>query len=361
MPESTPRLRLKGLTRHFGRVRAVDALSLDIAAGEYVTLLGPSGSGKSTTLALIAGFLRQDGGSIELDGRKLHHTAAHRRNIGVVFQVPQLLPHLTVAQNILFPLTMRRVGRADRADAVADMLELVSLQGFDRRMPSSLSGGQAQRVALARALVFGPRLLLLDEPFGALDRQLRETMQTDLRALQRRLGLTILHVTHDQSEAIAVSDRMAVIEAGRLRQVGTPRDLYENPIDGFVAAFLGEDNRLPGQVEAIEDDLAQVRLTGGPLVEALDTGLAVGDFCLVAIRPGRIAVAAGDIGDDPVPGVLRELAFRGDHTRLVIDVAGTRIVVRRPALIPTAGLLPGTALSLAWQPHHARAIRETAR
>jgi putative spermidine/putrescine transport system ATP-binding protein len=353
---SDPRLRLASLSHNFGRVRALDALSFDVMPGEYVTLLGPSGSGKSTTLALIAGFLEQDAGTIELDSRPLRHTPPHRRNIGLVFQAPQLLPHLTVAGNIALPLTMRRVGRADRDSAVSRMLGLVALSGMAERMPASLSGGQAQRVALARALVFNPKLVLLDEPLGALDRQLREAMQQELRGVQQRLGVSMLHVTHDQTEAMAVSDRMAVIDAGRLRQIGTPRELYERPADGFVAAFLGEDNRLPGRVESIEDEIAHVRLEGGTLVEALDAGVVPGGACFVAIRPERLAVAHGDMGDDAVPGILRETSFRGDHLRLLVDVAGTRVVVKRPTVVPMATLAPGSALSLAWQPHHARAL-----
>ena len=351
-----PRLRLEKLSHSFGRIQALDALSFDVAAGEYVTLLGPSGSGKSTTLALIAGFLLQNSGGIELDGRPLRHTPPHRRDIGLVFQAPQLLPHLTVAENIAFPLTMRGVGRAARDEAVGRMLHLVALPGLADRMPASLSGGQAQRVALARALVFRPKLVLLDEPLGALDRQLREAMQQELRALQQRLGVSMLHVTHDQAEAMAVSDRMAVIDAGRLRQIGTPRALYEHPADGFVAAFLGEDNRLPGRVETIEDEVAMVRLAGGALVEARDAGVLPSGLCFVAIRPERIAVAAGDMGDDAVGAVLRDASFRGDHLRLLLDVDGTAVVVKRPTVVPMADLAPGSALSLAWQPHHARAL-----
>ncbi len=351
-----PRLRLTSLSHSFGPIRALDALSFDVMPGEYVTLLGPSGSGKSTTLALIAGFLEQDSGTIELDARPLRQTPPHRRDIGLVFQAPQLLPHLSVAGNIAFPLAMRRVGRAARDEAVREMLDLVALPGLGERMPASLSGGQQQRVALARALVFRPKLVLLDEPLGALDRQLRETMQQELRAVQRRLGLAMLHVTHDQSEAMAVSDRMAVIASGRLHQIGTPRALYEHPADSFVAAFLGEDNRLPGRVEAIEDDIAVIRLAGGAVVEARDAGVVAGAACIVAIRPERLAVATGDMGDDAVAATLREISFRGDHLRLLLDVAGTAVVVKRPSVVPMADLAPGTALALAWQPHHARAL-----
>ncbi len=354
-----PCLRLVDVRRSFDSTRAVDGLSLAVAAGEYVSLLGPSGSGKSTTLGLIAGFLRPDGGEIWLDGRLLGEMPAHRRGIGVVFQEPRLLPHLTVAENVGFPLAMRRVGRAERDRAIRAALAMVDLAGLAERRPDTLSGGQAQRVALAAALVFKPSLVLLDEPLGALDRQLREAMQGELRALQQRTGIAMLHVTHDQAEAMAVSDRMAVIEAGQLRQVGTPRALYDAPANVFVARFLGEDNQIPGRVAAVEDDIAVVRLPGGALVEARDTGVAVGGNCVISVRPERLAVAAiaaEEMGDGALPAVLREVAFRGDHVRLTLEAAGTTVLVKRPAIAPLAGFVPGADLALAWQPHHAQAL-----
>lgn len=363
-PQHLPRLALNGISYRYGEIPAVSALSLAIARGECVTLLGPSGSGKSTALAMAAGFLRPVSGDIRIDGRPIMRTPPHRRDIGVVFQDAQLLPHLTVAENVAFPLRMRKCGRAEREKAVREMLTLTRLAAYAARYPHELSGGQAQRVALARALVFAPRIVLLDEPFGALDRQLREEMQIELRALQRRLGVAMLHVTHDQDEAMVLSDRIAVIEDGRLRQIGTPAELYDTPADAFVARFLGENNRLPGRVESIdEDDMATVSLAGGARIEAQAMGVGPGHRCIVAVRPERIALAAvsaEEMGDGAFAAVLREVGFRGTHLRLVLDFAGQTLVVRRPAAAPIAGLHPGAEVAIAWQPHHARAFRPEA-
>lgn len=358
-----PRLALNAISHSYGDLRAVDALSLEVAAGECVSLLGPSGSGKSTTLAMIAGFLRPEAGEIRLDGRPLMRTPPHRRNIGVVTQDAQLLPHLTVAGNVAFPLRMRNVGRAARDKAVGDMLGMLRLGSLAARMPHELSGGQVQRTAFARALVFAPAMVLLDEPFGALDRLLREEMQLELRALQRRLGIAVLHVTHDQGAAMTLSDRIAVIEDGRLRQIGTPGDLYDTPADAFVARFLGENNRLPGRVEELDDDIAVIRLPGGALVEAVAVGVAPGHRCVVAIRPERVALAAvsaAEMGDSALPAILREITFHGDHHRLLLDLAGFPLVIKRPAGAALAGLRPGAEVAVAWQGHHARAFRPEA-
>lgn len=363
-PPPLPRLALNGLSYRYADTPAVSALSLAIAGGECVTLLGPSGSGKSTALAMVAGFLRPEAGEIRIDGRPVMRTPPHRRDIGVVFQDAQLLPHLTVAENVAFPLRMRNVGRAEREKSVADMLALVRLATYASRYPHELSGGQAQRVALARALVCKPRIVLLDEPFGALDRQLREEMQIELRGLQRRLGVAMLHVTHDQDEAMVLSDRIAVIEDGRLRQIGTPSALYDTPADAFVARFLGENNRLPGRIESIdEDDIATVSLGGYIRVEAQAVGIGPGHRCVVTVRPERIALAAvtaEEMGSGAFPAILREIGFRGTHLRLVLDFAGHELVVLRPAAAPMAGLTPGADVAIAWQPEYARAFRPEA-
>ncbi len=363
-PPPLPRLELTELTYRYGDVLAVGDLSLEIAAGECLTLLGPSGSGKSTALAMVAGFLRPQSGRIRIDGRPVMRTPPHRRNIGVVFQDAQLLPHLTVAENVAFPLRMRNAGRAERESAVHEMLALVRLARHAGRYPHELSGGQAQRVALARALVFAPRLVLLDEPFGALDRQLREEMQIELRALQRRLGVAMLHVTHDQDEAMVLSDRIAVIEDGVLRQVGTPTALYDTPDNAFVAGFIGENNRLPGRIDSIdEDEIATIVLPGGTRIEGLAVGVGEGHRCVVALRPERIALAAtsaAEMGEGAYPATLREIGFRGNHLRLVLDFAGQTLLVMRPAAAPMAGLRPGEEVAIAWQPHHARAYRPEA-
>jgi putative spermidine/putrescine transport system ATP-binding protein len=360
-----PFVRFDRVRRSFdGATNAVRDLTLDVARGEFLTLLGPSGSGKTTTLMMLAGFEQPDGGEILLDGQPITRLPAHRRNIGVVFQSYALFPHMTVAQNVAFPLEVRGQSKASQRDRVARALDMVRLAGFGDRLPAQLSGGQQQRVALARALVFEPRLVLMDEPLGALDRALREEMQAEIRHLHAALGVTMLYVTHDQAEALRLSDRIAVMAGGTLRQVGTPEELYETPQDAFVAGFLGESNFLPGLVAEIEDDIALVRLECGVVVEALAGVVRPGERCVVAVRPERIAVAAvaaEDMGDGALPATLLESAYLGDHVRLLlrVGVAGfptAEVAVKRPAGVPMSGLEPGLPAALAWQAHHARAF-----
>jgi len=342
----------------------VHDLSLVVAKGEFLTLLGPSGSGKTTTLMMLAGFERPDGGEILLDGAPITRLPAHKRNIGVVFQSYALFPHMSVAENVAFPLQVRGISRSSQRERVTRAIDMVRLSGLADRLPAQLSGGQQQRVALARALVFEPRLVLLDEPLGALDRALREEMQAEIRHLHAALGVTMLYVTHDQAEALRLSDRIAVLAAGRLRQVGTPQTLYETPQDAFVAGFLGESNFLPGEVVEVEDDIALVRLDCGALAEALAGALHAGERCQVAVRPERIAVAgiaAEEMGEGALPATLLEAAYLGDHVRLLLRVGvpgfpAAEVAVKRPAGVPMAGLEPGLPAALAWQPHHARAF-----
>jgi len=360
-----PFVRFDRVRRSFdGAMDAVRDLTLDVARGEFLTLLGPSGSGKTTTLMMLAGFEQPDGGEILLDGQPITRLPAHRRNIGVVFQSYALFPHMTVAQNVAFPLEVRGVSRAGQRERVDRALDMVRLAGLADRLPAQLSGGQQQRVALARALVFEPRLVLMDEPLGALDRALREEMQAEIRHLHAALGVTMLYVTHDQAEALRLSDRIAVMAGGMLRQVGTPQDLYERPQDAFVAGFLGESNFLPGLVMEIEDDTALVRLECGVVVEALAGAMQKGERCIVAVRPERIAVAAvaaEDMGEGALPATLLESAYLGDHVRLLLRVGVpgfpmADVAVKRPAGVPMSGLEPGLPAALAWQPHHARAF-----
>jgi len=360
-----PYVRFDRVRRSFdGVVDVVRDLSLDVARGEFLTLLGPSGSGKSTTLMMLAGFERPDGGEILLDGQPITRLPAHRRNIGVVFQSYALFPHMTVAENVAFPLQVRRLSRAIQRERVVRALDMVRLASLADRLPAQLSGGQQQRVALARALVFEPRLVLLDEPLGALDRALREEMQAEIRHLHGALGVTMLYVTHDQAEALRLSDRIAVMAAGQVRQVGTPQALYETPQDAFVAGFLGESNFLHGEVAQIEDDIAVVRLDCGVLAEALAGELQAGQRCQLAVRPERIAVAAiaaAEMGEGAQPAILLESAYLGDHVRLLLRVGlpgfpQAELAVKRPAGAPMAGMEPGLPAALAWQPHHARAF-----
>src|SRR5580658_6506385 len=245
---------LSGLEKRYGSVGAVCGVSLDIRSGEFLTLLGPSGSGKTTTLMMIAGFETPTGGDIAIDGTSVVAMPPYRRNIGMVFQNYALFPHLTVADNIGFPLKQRGVGKAERAKLVGEALELVHLPGYGERYPRQLSGGQQQRVAFARAIVFKPRLLLMDEPLGALDKQLRENLQLEMRRLHADLGITFIYVTHDQEEALIMSDRIAVMNEGRIVQLGKPEQLYDRPCDQFVASFIGESNFFPCVVLGIEED-----------------------------------------------------------------------------------------------------------
>ena len=360
-----PYVRLDHVRRSFdGVTDVVRDLSLDIARGELLTLLGPSGSGKTTALMMLAGFERPDGGEILLDGAPITRLPAHKRNIGVVFQSYALFPHMSVAENVAFPLQVRRIPAAIQRERVARAIDMVRLSGLADRLPAQLSGGQQQRVALARALVFEPRLVLLDEPLGALDRALREEMQAEIRHLHAALGVTMLYVTHDQAEALRLSDRIAVMAAGTLRQIGSPQALYENPQDAFVAGFLGESNFLPGAVTEVEDDIALVRLDCGVMAEALAGTMAPGQRCRVAVRPERIAVAAiaaEEMGEGALPATLLEAAYLGDHVRLLLRVGvpgfpPAEVAVKRPAGVPMAGLEPGLPAALAWQPHHARAF-----
>jgi len=360
-----PYVRFDHVRRSFdGIVDVVRDLTLDVAKGEFLTLLGPSGSGKTTTLMMLAGFEQPDGGEILLAGQPITRTPAHRRDIGVVFQSFALFPHMTVGENVAFPLQVRGVSRAAQQARVGRALEMVRLAGLQDRLPAQLSGGQQQRVALARALVFEPKMVLLDEPLGALDRALREEMQAEIRHLHAALGVTMVYVTHDQAEALRLSDRIAVMAAGSVRQVGTPEALYETPQDAFVAGFLGESNFLPGIVAAIEDDMAVVRLDCGVEVEALEAGVRAGQRCQVAVRPERIAVAAiaaEEMGPGALPATLLEAVYLGDHVRLLlrVGVAGgpsVEVAVKRPAGVPLRGLEPGLPAAVAWQAHHARAF-----
>ena len=366
MSDNAPLVSFRAVRKSFdGKTNVVRDLSLDIAGGELLTLLGPSGSGKSTSLMMLAGFERPDHGEILLAGKSVLHLPPHQRGIGVVFQNFALFPHMTVAENIAFPLRVRHVSRAEQERRVGEALAMVRLPGLADRLPSQLSGGQQQRVALARALVFNPRLVLLDEPLGALDRALREELQAELRHLHRQLGVTMLYVTHDQAEAMALADRIAIFAGGRLQQLGSPQALYDAPDNAFVAGFLGDNNLLPGWVQDIDDGTALIDLSCGARVEARAVDAVAGAACVVAIRPERIAVAPGtaaELGAGAVDGVLQDVLFKGDvrHLRLLIGrgpAAPADLVVKRPAGAPMGGLAPGRSAAIAWQPDHALAFK----
>jgi putative spermidine/putrescine transport system ATP-binding protein len=328
----TPLVRFRGVRKTYdGTTLAVRDLDLDVRRGEFLTLLGPSGSGKTTTLMMLAGFEAPSGGEILFDGRPITGTPPHRRNFGMVFQNYALFPHLTVGDNVAYPLTVRHVPATERAARVTAALEMVRLGGLAARRPDQLSGGQRQRVALARALVFDPAIVLMDEPLGALDKQLREHMQLELKDLQRRLGVTFVYVTHDQSEALALSDRVAVFNDGALQQVDTADRLYEEPANRFVAGFVGDNTALDGRLAALQPEFAEVALhcratLRGRLVGSAASGTAV----QVAIRPERIALRDSG-GPNSIGATVEDVVYLGDHVRVRCSVdERTTAVVKRP-------------------------------
>jgi putative spermidine/putrescine transport system ATP-binding protein len=346
-------VRLEGIVKTFGPVRAVDGVTLTIRAGEFLTLLGPSGSGKTTTLACIAGFAVPSEGDVLIDGRPITFDPPFRRNVGMVFQNYALFPHMTVAENLAFPLRMRKVSGAEIRDRVAWALALVQLEGLGGRRPRQLSGGQQQRVALARALVFEPPVLLMDEPLGALDKKLRAEMQLELKRLHARLGITVVYVTHDQEEALTLSDRIAVMNHGRIEQVGEPLDLYESPRTRFVAVFIGESNLVEGTVAAAGPGLVLVTRAGLRLPIRPGSARA-GDEATLFLRPEKITIAAeGGVGD-AVEGEVAEAIYLGESTRyLVRATSGEVFTVKQQNLSPAGALGMGTRVGLRWDPETA--------
>lgn len=339
---------LDGLVKRFAGIPAVEGLSIDVAAGEILALLGPSGCGKSTTLGMIAGLIEPDEGRIFLDGTEIQHQPPWRRNLGMLFQNYALFPHLTVARNVAFGLEMRRLSRPVIAERVSRALATVELSGFEERLPSQLSGGQQQRVALARALVYEPRVLLLDEPFGALDRRLREAMQVELRQLCARLGLTAILVTHDQEEALTLADRIAVMRAARLEQVADARTVYDRPASRFVAEFLGNSNLLPARVESVASDgVVHLRDRGGRALAATsDRPCSIGADLLLVIRAEKLRLARGEPAPEAVntvEGSVVQVVFKGHHIEVYLAVpeAGTLVAHARLgedlATLPTVG------------------------
>jgi putative spermidine/putrescine transport system ATP-binding protein len=332
------RLDVEGLSKAFGDVAALAEISLGVAAGEFVTILGPSGSGKTTLLKVIAGFETPDAGRVRVDGSDVTDLDPALRNIGMVFQNYALFPHMSVARNVGYPLAMRGMRRGEIVKRVAAALEMVELDGMAERLPKQLSGGQQQRVALARATVFRPRLLLLDEPFGALDRKLREQMQMEVRRLQRRLGLTTLFITHDQEEALIMSDRVAVMDRGRLQQVGRPHEIYETPANPFIADFIGESNILAGRVEASSDGVLRVRHESGATIQVAsrpDLVARVGQCVRVMIRPERfVDLGAGGAATtvNRIDGLVAESAYIGVSDKYRISTpGGLELLVRLPS------------------------------
>ncbi len=335
--EGVSDLRIEGVGKRFGEVVALDRVSLQVAQGELLTILGPSGSGKTTLLKVVAGFETPDGGSVKVAGDEITRLPPAKRDIGMVFQNYALFPHLTVKGNVAFPLEMRNVGRTEIDRRVAEAIAMVELAGYEQRLPRQLSGGQQQRVALARAIVFNPRLLLLDEPFGALDRKLRETMQLEVRRLQRKLGLTTIFITHDQEEALVLSDRIAVMNKGTIQQVATTTEIYERPANDFVADFVGESNIFHGTVSAP----GVVILENGrtlKVASAATTGQRVG----VLMRPERFSAT----GANAFSGHVIEAVYLGTAFKLRLGCDGMELLVRQAARgpLPQAGAMVDVAI-----------------
>ncbi len=355
-------LEIESVSKSYGDFTALDDVSLTIASGEFLTLLGPSGSGKTTTLSIVAGFVHPDRGRVRLDGRNFTEIPPHKRNIGIVFQNYALFPHLTVEQNVAFPLEMRKQPKAEIARVVGAAIEKVHLDGFKYRKPRELSGGQQQRVALARALVFEPPLLLMDEPLGALDKNLRAAMQTEIVRISRELGITVMYVTHDQDEALTMSDRIAVFNHGRIEQIGAARDIYQKPKTRFVAGFIGESLQLSGCLARDGDKglvlkVADTRIpVSAELTQAI--GLSPGDKALLVVRPEQLtlAEAPGDpaCGAPSIPVCVAECSFLGQALRVVCVLPdGSEAPVRLPPETEENRFQPGNAAFLAWKPEAA--------
>jgi len=362
-------VRLVDVTKRFGDFTAVDAINLEVRDGEFFSLLGPSGCGKTTTLRMIGGFEEPTSGLIELDGQDVTWLPPYRRNVNTVFQNYALFPHLSIAENIAFGLRRRNVKGDEVRKRVAEALELVQLTGYEQRKPTQISGGQAQRVALARALINRPAVLLLDEPLGALDLKLRKQMQVELKRIQQEVGITFIYVTHDQEEAMTMSDRIAVMNKGHYEQLGEPSTLYERPQTRFVAGFLGVSNLIPATIESRADAYAVLRLAGGvparaprALLDGHEGALALG------VRPEKIRLRerTSEIGDqyNRLDGVVRDASYLGVSTSYIVELADRRrvTVFEQNAERATKAELwsPGEEVALAWLPEHSFVVPDDA-
>ena len=345
-------INLDNLSKHFGKVKAVDDISLEVKSGEFMTFLGPSGSGKTTTLMMMAGFLIPTAGDIKVDGNSIATIPAYKRQIGMVFQNYALFPHMTIFDNIAFPLQMRKTPKEEIKKRVQWALELVQLPGFEHRRPSQLSGGQQQRIAVARAIVFEPSVLLLDEPLGALDAKLREGMQIELKQLHNRIGATILYVTHDQEEALTLSDRIVIFNDGKIMQVGKPDDLYRLPENRFVADFIGKTNFITGQVSETEDKICGIRLEEGiamhgPLRDSFSTPKSWATFSL---RPEKILIG-DEITDTPnqYDATVEEFLYLGEFTKYHLRIGkSVQLIAKSSNRLGRSILSPGSKIKVGW-------------
>jgi putative spermidine/putrescine transport system ATP-binding protein len=343
-----------------GEILVVKDLNLSIGRGEFLTMLGPSGSGKSTCLMMLAGFETATHGDIRLNGQPINNIPPHKRGIGMVFQNYALFPHMTIAENLSFPLEVRKMGKSEREEKVKRALDMVQMGDFGGRRPGQLSGGQQQRVALARALVFEPELVLMDEPLGALDKQLREHMQFEIKRIADNLGITVVYVTHDQTEALTMSDRVAVFDDGRIQQLAPPDMLYEAPENSFVAQFIGENNTLEGVVKEIKDNFAIVQLDDGSLIDAKPVNVSkAGERTRISIRPERVEYNKDRLHADAhtLKAEVLEFIYMGDIFRTRLRVAGSEDFIIKTRNAPDqAKLTPGEMIEIGWMIDDCRAL-----
>ena len=341
-----------------GKILVVKGLNLDIEEGEFVTMLGPSGSGKTTCLMMLAGFETPTHGEIYLDGKVISNIPPHKRGIGMVFQNYALFPHMTVYENLAFPLRVRKIPKDEADKKIDKALSMVSLQGFETRMPMQLSGGQQQRVAVARSLVFDPQLVLMDEPLGALDKNLRESMQYEIKHIHESIGVTVVYVTHDQTEALTMSNRIAVFNDGKVQQLSSPDELYEQPVNSFVAEFIGENNTFTGTVSDISGETCKVKLNSGN--EILANPVAVntkGEKTKISLRPERAIIDPKDKMDNNHKGKIEEIIYHGDHTRLRVDLLGNKdFILKVPNSTARLDLKKGNELNIGWNSIDCRAL-----
>jgi spermidine/putrescine transport system ATP-binding protein len=357
--ESQVEVGLYGVTKRFGDMVAVDDVTVEVARGEFFSLLGPSGCGKTTSLRMIAGFEEPDEGRVVLTGRDIVGVAPYKRNVNTVFQSYALFPHLTVADNVAFGLRRKRIARSEIKEKVKRYLDLVQLPGYDSRRPSQLSGGQQQRVALARALVNEPAVLLLDEPLGALDLKLRKQMQLELIRIQREVGVTFIYVTHDQEEALVMSDRIAVMSQGKIEQIGFPEDIYERPATRFVAGFIGTSNIVEAEVVGRVGNLLQIASAPGDrllVVPPADRSISIGATLAFTVRPEKLRVTGeSEPVDDllcTVAGTVVDVVYQGVSTQLVVrtDEGTTLVAFRQNSERVSDAGVPGTRTRLVWDP-----------
>ncbi|MEM8661082.1 MAG: ABC transporter ATP-binding protein [Pseudomonadota bacterium] len=345
-------LRFRHVKKSYDQKRlVVKDFSLDVAKGEFITLLGPSGSGKTTLLMMLAGFEDVTSGEISLDGEPLTRTAPWRRNIGMVFQNYALFPHMTVSENLAYPLKLRNLSKSKITEQVGKYLGLIELQAFGSRYPGQLSGGQRQRVALARALIFEPAIVLMDEPLGALDKKLREQMQFEITRLHQQLGFTVIYVTHDQTEALTMSDRIAVFNDGEVQQCASPAELYEHPSNAFVASFIGENNMIPGRIVSTSGSTVQVELAEATRVTVHSVDAVDTDSCVISVRPEKLAIQSSEQNyDNKVPATFLVRHYVGDFIRYYFRLAGGTEVALKLLNEPGAPeLAEGEDVTLAWQ------------